>query len=228
MPQLQSTVGERGANLRPDVLAVQTLLKAKGCDPGPVDGVCGAHTIAAIRRFQSTFTSQPDGMIDPGKTTWQKLSGGTSAATSTEWSGDSARWTQEKKLLSMHPMLRPKVRAVVTALTQRGFQAKIFYGWRSVAVQLEIYLRGDSKVRFSFHNAQQPDGTPNAYAADIIDSRYGWSKQAGTSGFWEALGEEAKKQSLYWGGDWATFRDWAHVQLVPNTDLGRVKRESGL
>ncbi len=71
-------------------------------------------------------------------------------------------------------------------------------------------------------------GTPNSYAADVIDSRYGWTPQAETSGFWKALGEEAKKQNLYWGGDWSSFRDWAHVQLVANSELARVKKESGL
>jgi hypothetical protein len=33
---------------------------------------------------------------------------------------------------------------------------------------------------------------------------------------------------LYWGGDWKTFRDWAHVQLTENSKLKQVKKESGL
>lgn len=144
-----------------------------------------------------------------------------------QWSGDSAQWSQDKKLQSMNPTLRPKVQAVLAALTQRGFQPKIVYGWRSVAVQLQLFQQGNSKVKFSFHNAQKPDGTPNAYAADIIDSRYAWTPQAETSGFWKALGEEAKKQDLYWGGDWSK-PDWAHVQLAANSELARVKTESGL
>jgi peptidoglycan L-alanyl-D-glutamate endopeptidase CwlK len=73
-----------------------------------------------------------------------------------------------------------------------------------------------------------PNGRPNSYAADIIDGRYGWLPEAETSGFWKALGEEAKKQGLYWGGDWSTFRDWAHVQLVANSQLAQVMKESGL
>src|SRR6185436_3267910 len=123
------------------------------------------------------------------------------------WSGDSSQWSQDKKLASMHPDLRPKVTAVLKALQKRSFQPVIFFGWRSVAVQLEIYKRGDSTVKFSFHNAQKNDGTPNSYAADIIDSRYAWKDTAATSGFWKALGEEAKAQNLYWGGDWQSFKD---------------------
>lgn len=133
-----------------------------------------------------------------------------------------------KKNSKHDPDLRPKVNAVLGALKKRGFNPTVFYGWRSIAVQLQLYSQGNSIVKFSFHNAQKPDGTPNSYAADIIDSRYGWLKQADTSGFWKALGEEAKKQSLHWGGDWASFRDWAHVQLVPNSQLSRIKQESGL
>lgn len=231
MSTLLASVGERGRNLRHDVMTVQGLLKSKGYDPGPVDGICGARTIDAIRKFQATFLAQPDGLIDPGRTTWTKLSntGGQPATfNAMQWSGDSSQWPETKKLQSMDSRLSPKVLSLLGALKERGFQPKIFFGWRSVAVQLQIYNQGNTTVKFSFHNAQKPDGTPNAYAADIIDSRYGWSPEAETSGFWKALGEEAKKQGLHWGGDWVSFRDWAHVQLVPNSQLGQVRRESGL
>ena len=68
----------------------------------------------------------------------------------------------------------------------------------------------------------------NGLGADIIEVRYGWSDQAASSGFWKALGEVARTQNLVWGGDWAGFPDSAHVQLVENSQLGRVKEESGL
>jgi hypothetical protein len=149
------------------------------------------------------------------------------AAGGSEWAGDSSKWTQEKKLLSMHPELRPLVKEVVEGLTKRGFQPIIFFGWRSVAVQLEIYKKHHTKVKFSFHNVQKKNGTPDAYAADIIDKRWAWSNEAKKHGYWTALGEEAKKQKLYWGGDWKK-PDWAHVQLVPNSQLKHYKAESGL
>lgn len=171
------------------------------------------------------------GFIEPNRETWRRLSSTQGVSVNpnfVQWSGDSAQWTQDKKIQSLTSDLQPKVKAILAALKQRGFSPTVYYGWRSVAVQLQLYNQGNSKVKFSFHNAQQPNGIPNSYAADIIDSRYAWSKQAETSGFWKALGEEAKKQSLYWGGDWASFRDWAHVQLVPNSQLSKIKQESGL
>lgn len=238
MSTIKGSVGQGGRNEPSDVKFVQDRLRAKGFDPGPSDGDCGPRTVAAIRKFQATFLAAPDGVVEPGKKTFQKLAdrltqapgaaGEKFACTPAAWLGDPAQWPQEKKLQSMTPQLAIKVRNVVSALSKRGFQPKVFYGWRSVQVQARLYAEGKSKVKFSFHNAQKPDGTPNAYAADIIDQRFAWTPQADTSGFWKALGEEAKRQGLVWGGDWASFRDWAHVQLVDNGELSRVKKESGL
>ena len=174
--------------------------------------------------------AQPDGLIAPGSTSWNKLIAASlkPPASTAQWTGDSAQWSQDKKLQSLKTSLRPKVESLITALQARNYQPKIVFAWRSIAVQLTLYKQGKSKVKFSFHNAQLRDGTPNAYAADIIDARYAWSPQAQTSGFWDALGVEAKALGLYWGGDWASFRDWAHVQSVPNSELAAVKKESGL
>lgn len=227
MPSLSKSVGQGGRNLASDVTTVQTLLRGRGFEPGAV-GTCDAATIAAIRAFQAGFMSAPDGLIEPGHRSWQHLRGENTGATPAQWQGDSAQWPQDKKLQSMKPEMASKVRVLLDKLTARGFQPKIFYGWRSVAVQAQLFADGKSKVRFSFHNAQQPDGTPLSFAADIIDARFAWTPQAASSGFWKALGEEARAQGLVWGGDWTSFRDWAHVQLVANSELSRVMRESGL
>ena len=235
MQNMTASVGQGGRNLAPDVLLVQGLLKSCGLDPGRPDGRCGPKTIAAIRRFQASFMPMADGLIEPGKTTWQRLSGAAKKliavpppALSKPWEGDPSQWPPERKLASMKPELAIKVRQVLAALSAKGFQPKVFYGWRSVTVQARLFAEGKSKVKFGFHNAQKPDGTPNAYAADIIDSRYAWNKEAERSGFWKALGAAAKAQGLVWGGDWVSFRDWAHVQLVANSELARIKKESGL
>ncbi len=227
MANLTASVGQGGKNLPADVQTVQELLRGNGFDPGS-GGVCDAKTIAEIRAFQARFMANPDGLIEPGHRTWQQLIGQASGAPPAQWQGDSAQWPQDKKLQSMKPEMAAKVRALLDRLAQRGFQPRIVYGWRSVTVQAQLVAEGKSKVRFSFHNAQLPDGTPNSYAADIIDSRFAWSDQAQSSGFWKALGEEARARGLVWGGDWKSFPDWAHVQLVANSELPRVMAESGL
>ena len=97
MSIITTSVGQGGRNTRPDVLIVQDLLRAQGVSPGKSDGVCGADTIAAIRKFQAGFMAQPDGLIQPGQATWQRLSDASNKATvapssQSTWSGDSALW----------------------------------------------------------------------------------------------------------------------------------------
>lgn len=226
MVHLVDSVGERGRNHTLDVLRVQSLLRSKGYRIPSGRGICGDDTIAAIRKFQASFLTQPTGLIEPYSLSLQKLTDDNHS--DYEWSGDSSKWPQEQKLKSLNSDFKSKVVVLLSKLKECGFLPSIFYGWRSMAVQSALYSSGRSQVKFSFHNAQREDGTPNSYAADIIDSRFGWTHQAETSGFWSALGSAANAHGLVWGGDWSSFRDVAHVQLLPNSLLYNVKQESGL
>ncbi len=242
MKSLLGPVGQVNGkgNIRQDVRLVQELLNHKvkrtpGAKKLVVDGLIGSKTIKLIKQYQSTVVKmkKPDGRVDPGGRTIKSLMENSELeepkhkkALTDKWTGDSARWPQEKKLRSLNPQFRKKVELVLKELKEDGFKAKIFYGWRSQAVQLELFSKKRSKVKFSFHNATKKDGTPNAYAVDIIDSRYGWSNKDETKKFWQALGKAAKNQGLYWGGDWKSFKDWAHVQAFPNSKLKTVKNES--
>ena len=97
-----------------------------------------------------------------------------------------------------------------------------------MAVQRLLFDKGNSKVRFSFHNAQFKNGKPRAYAIDVIDRRWAWTKPAENNGFWAALGQAAKDEGLYWGGNWRSFKDYAHVQKFPNSKLADIKKQSGV
>ncbi|RDH85990.1 MAG: peptidoglycan-binding protein [endosymbiont of Galathealinum brachiosum] len=241
MKGILSSVGKSGKNIREDVHLIQDLLNHKiKRMPGEkrliVDGLIGPKTIKLITKYQSIVLKmkKPDGRVDSGGKTFKSLYENykvtphklTPKVTMKYWEGDSARWSQDKKLQSLNAQFRTKVKAVVKALKNEGFKPKIFYGWRSVAVQLELYNKKRSKVKFSFHNATLKGGIPNSYAVDIIDSRYAWSDKPETKKFWEALGKAAKDNNLYWGGDWTSFKDWAHVQMHPNSKLKSIKLES--
>ena len=49
----------------PHVFKLQSALKAKGFNPGPVDGDFGPLTEAAVRKFQAAQGLGVDGMVDP-------------------------------------------------------------------------------------------------------------------------------------------------------------------
>lgn len=234
---IRKSVGFGGRNKLEDVIKIQDYLNRNLAIPRLViDGICEAKTIGAIRNFQTRFMLVPDGRIDPGGRTIKELQRRAdlnkvqipppTVRYDPFWEGDSAHWPQPKKLRSLNSEFRTKVEDILDELEMRGFKPKIFYAWRSVEVQQELFRKKRTKVNFSFHNAQNPDGTPNAYAVDIIDRRWAWGAGAEANGFWSSLGQAAHNLNLYWGGDWATFKDWAHVQHLPNFELRRIRRES--
>lgn len=236
---IRKSVGFGGSNQVEDVHQVQDYLNRNEAMPRLlIDGLCGTKTIASIRNFQSRFMISTDGRVDPGGRTQKELNKVVHSKTppeikppvtrSTFWDGDSSLWSHAKKLESLNAEFRDKVKTVLDELKNRQFKPKIFFAWRSVEVQLELLRNKRTKVKFSFHNAQRMDGSPHAYAVDIIDSRWAWGAAAQANGFWDALGDAARGNRLYWGGDWVTFKDWAHVQFFPNSDLERIRRESGI
>jgi peptidoglycan hydrolase-like protein with peptidoglycan-binding domain len=87
MNKITSPVGRGVGNTnRADVLTVQKLLNQHRRPPlSPIkeDGLVGPKTIAAIEDFQRRVVSlsQPDGRVDPGRTTFQRLSARSSATT---------------------------------------------------------------------------------------------------------------------------------------------------
>jgi hypothetical protein len=76
---ISRTVGKDAPNIPGDVRTVQSLLndvpdKEGGPDPKlAVDGLCWGKTLAAIRKFQSTFMKWPDERVDPGGRTLTQL-----------------------------------------------------------------------------------------------------------------------------------------------------------
>ncbi|RZL27806.1 MAG: peptidoglycan-binding protein [Sphingomonas sp.] len=150
-----------------------------------------------------------------------------SKAMRTDWTGDSEAWPQDKKLASLDPVFRRQIEPILSQLRTEGFKPKIIFAWRSVAKQLVLHRQGRTKVLFSFHNAQTPQGIPNALAVDVVDERWGWN-EPDCHVFFKALGRIGKMHGLVWGGDWTSFRDWAHLQGRQNSALRQVKRESGL
>jgi peptidoglycan hydrolase-like protein with peptidoglycan-binding domain len=241
MAEIVASVGVGGVNNKSDVTLVQQLLTRAGFDTKGTDGAFGENTRTAIIDFQARFMRSPDGLIEPGGTSFARLQagaasgsagaalGGAPASSSgiTDWSGDSSKWPQDKKLASLEATFRPKIERVLASLKQQGFQPKIVFGWRSVAVQAQLKREGKTKVSFSFHNAQKPNGTPNAWAVDVVDERWAWN-EPDCHKFFRALGATGKAEGLVWGGDWQSFRDWAHLQGRQNSELGMVKRDSGL
>ena len=62
------------------VKRIQEALKAKGFDPGPIDGIWGRNSIAAVKKFQASKRLKVDGVVGP-QTTAALFAGAAPAAT---------------------------------------------------------------------------------------------------------------------------------------------------
>lgn len=61
----------RGSSQKSDVLALQVVLAQVGYSPGPIDGLFGKRTEAAVKSFQGDYGLVVDGQVGPR--TWEKL-----------------------------------------------------------------------------------------------------------------------------------------------------------
>lgn len=73
------------------------------------------------------------------------------------------------RLAECHPAFAARLVRVVAELEAEGFRPRIQQAWRSVGDESQAYKDGRSHVVWSFHCATNPDGTPAALAADVLD-----------------------------------------------------------
>ena len=134
-------------------------------------------------------------------------------------------YDEGKFLAQAHPIFKVAVEHVLADLRAGGWQPRIVHIKRSAAQQAEKVKKGHSKTMKSWHldtTVGLLPQSPGEYdvvqgnAADIVDSRYGWSGPAAKLdfAFWQDLGRVAKKYGCSWGGDWKTFKDVAHIQML--------------
>tara|TARA_B100000900_G_scaffold411504_1_gene431306 strand:+ start:2793 stop:3554 length:762 start_codon:yes stop_codon:yes gene_type:complete len=96
--------------------------------------------------------------------------------------------------------------------------AKINTTWRSAACQKAKFCSGRSAKRSPSgrHVSTDASGTPKATAADIVADHSEPYDPPDKDKFWNAVGDEAKKLGLTWGGDWTGFPDRPHIQTKNN------------
>jgi peptidoglycan L-alanyl-D-glutamate endopeptidase CwlK len=108
---------------------------------------------------------------------------------------------QPKKLL---PRFARKIETLFQRLRARGYQPMLWEGYRTPERAAELEQRGTG-IRLSMHSL--------GAAVDVVDGSTGNPWKA-SPGFWRALGEEAEKLGLTWGGRWKS-KDMPHVQAIP-------------
>lgn len=121
---ISAPVGQGAANRPDDVKIIQTLLRARGYMGVPEpNGVCDAGTLAAIKEFQGGFLRKPDGVVDPGGTTWRALSAALPTALPT-----APLDTKVSKPVALPASLNPGLTAVSNSLMMQLLGAPVLSG----------------------------------------------------------------------------------------------------
>jgi len=171
MPQIISSVGRNGANQKGDVRSVQDLLNRYstrlGIAPLRVDGVAGARTVSAIERFQRQVLGMaaPDGRVDPGALTWNKLvaTSAPSLSGAAWWHANQARFPNSRDIEDLDATFKPKVKRFLAAMKEAGINYEVNSTRRS---KIRAYL-----MHYSWMIAKgnvAPEAVPIEPGCDIV------------------------------------------------------------
>jgi hypothetical protein len=108
----------------------------------------------------------------------------------------------------LYPPFRAKIETLLEKAKAAGLDVMVFETYRSQARQAQLYKQGATKIKT---NGMHHFGV----ACDIV-----FKTPAGNptwKGPWESLGAIGRGCGLYWGGDWKSFKDSPHFQLIPAT-----------
>ncbi len=129
--------------------------------------------------------------------------GGEGAAAAYVYGGPSKRKGVDRDPAKLLKPFARKLNTLFRRMRARGFQPMFWEGRRS-AERAETLAKKGTGIKLSMHVL--------GAAADIVDGSTGNPWKA-SPGFWTALGQEARKLGLTWGGDWAKG-DFPHVQAL--------------
>lgn len=74
-----------------------------------------------------------------------------------------------QRLGECFPSFAERVGKVIDDMEAENFRPRIQDGYRTPADQLRAFEKGNSLVKFGFHNVTAKDGTPQSLAVDLID-----------------------------------------------------------
>src|SRR3989338_2334322 len=141
------------------------------------------------------------------------------------WYEDGIKKHKQYKLTSLasdvdilHPQFAFCILKLVINAHKEGLRVCIFETYRSQERQLDLFNKGKTKLS---KNGMHHFGV----ATDVVFRTE--KNQPIWHGNWEALGKIGKEFGLFWGGDWESFRDYPHFQLIPATVGDQAKIING-
>jgi peptidoglycan LD-endopeptidase CwlK len=132
----------------------------------------------------------------------------------------------ESNIQTLQPSAQIKARSflkeVISKLGTNGFLFKIISGTRTYDEQNRLYAQGrtisgkivtNARGGFSNHNFGVAWDIGIFKDGDYIEE----------SKLYKSAGAIGKQQGLEWGGDWESFADEPHFQVVAETELAKIR-----
>lgn len=118
----------------------------------------------------------------------------------------------------LHPQFAFSVLKLFINAHKEGLRVCIFETYRSQERQLDLFNKGKTKLS---KNGMHHFGVATDIVFRTEKNHPIWQ------GDWAALGKIGKELGLFWGGDWESFRDYPHFQLIPATVSDQAKIING-
>ncbi len=101
-----------------------------------------------------------------------------------------------EKLAQLYPTFAKRIAKVIAALEADGVRPRIQDAYRSPADQLIAFNKGNSKLKFGFHNVTGDGGKPESLAVDLLDDDHPTSM---TTSYFLRVAVAAEKNGLQTG-----------------------------
>ncbi|WP_339241479.1 M15 family metallopeptidase [Paenibacillus sp. FSL F4-0243] len=149
---------------------------------------------------------------------------------------DQVRSKSSTRLLGLHPVIMAAATVLIERCYARGVPILITQGLRTIAEQDALYAQGrtkpgsivtNAKGGYSYHNY----GLAVDFALLLPNgSSVSWDMNRDYNGNnikdWIEVVEEAKRLGFEWGGDWTTFKEYPHFQMVFGLTLTQLRAGS--
>ncbi|MEK5277784.1 MULTISPECIES: M15 family metallopeptidase [Paenibacillus] len=146
---------------------------------------------------------------------------------------DQVKSKSSTRLIGLHPVVMAAATVLIERCYARGVPIVITQGLRTIAEQDALYAQGrtkpgsivtNAKGGYSYHNF----GLAVDFALLLPNgSSVSWDMNQDYNGNnikdWIEVVEEAKKLGFEWGGDWTTFKDYPHFQMVFGLTLTQLR-----
>ncbi len=119
-------------------------------------------------------------------------------------------WKEE-----LHPELVRRIDIIIALAKKEKYDLRVTSGFRSVDEQNKLYAKGRTAPGKRVTNARGGQSFHNfglaCDLAPIINGKIYWEEELFD---WSLIGKWARAANLEWGGNWTSFVDRPHVQLV--------------